>query len=166
MSMDETQKHDAVEASYKLAEDIIELLRPTAVVSCQCKTLGAWDEFNCETWRRAQNKLARDLCSSVSRAKNRETTKITCNTFQFWSVWGFHPRYHGFGKNKENEKIMIVLLEEVYGPCSSWKRNDLQELLLSELASALAELTSAIDDHCSAVQTVTNEFMQFVKEGH
>jgi hypothetical protein len=126
-------------------------------------TLGVWHDIRGQIWKPVGNRLARALCSSVRQAKNEETSKIVGDALSFWCLWSFHPRYHDFGKFKDDEKTMIGVFEDVYGPCASWKRNILPKLLLSELTAALSDLFKAVGDHCSAVQTLTQEFIRMVE---
>ncbi len=177
--MEETEKKEAMQASYALTEEILELLCPTAVVSCQCGTNGRWEwdqyaAFNRRIYDAAQNKLARDLCSKVCRAERQQATEIACPTFRFWYFWGFHPRYHDFGWKKELADILIQLFNDVYGPYSYWKNEVLPALELEaelEKKSALIELVSALDNlygvikkHRLVTTIVTTKLTQLVNE--
>lgn len=67
--MDVDRRWEAVEASYKLLEEIFDKLRPTlkVVVCCQCATRGRFKDDKM-IWRAAKNPLANQLCSSVKNA--------------------------------------------------------------------------------------------------
>lgn len=83
-------KWAAVEKSYKMTEDILRLLKPDVVVSCQCSTEGTWDK-RVVKWKCAWNTLARTLCSKEIYAKRGRTTKILVGLHAISMVYGVHP---------------------------------------------------------------------------
>ncbi|KAH9225561.1 hypothetical protein K456DRAFT_1852011, partial [Colletotrichum gloeosporioides 23] len=126
-AMDGDRRREAVEAAYKLTEDILAILQPKLIICCQCATRsGAWKEegdgahsTRRQVWEPAMNQLARQLCSSVRDAKNARATPIDIHGHTAWVIKGFHPRY---AKEKPSEKeVLVRLFKDIYEPCKLWK---------------------------------------------
>lgn len=161
--MDDEKKLEAIQASYALAEDILSFIRPKAVVSCQCATKGV-SKDNRVVWPVAQSQLVEDLCSSTSRAKDMEATKVVHGALEFWCFWGFHPRWHKFGEDKAKEQVLTRLFHDVYMPCSIWEQNVHPELLIVELKLVMEDMAKVMDKYQAMIELETNKFKQFVDE--
>ncbi|KAK2050126.1 hypothetical protein LZ31DRAFT_572342 [Colletotrichum somersetense] len=125
-TMDEETRWKAVEASYKVTEDILAIIKPKVIICCQCVTLGIWTETKTaddvkkrETWRPAQNRLARQLCSKILDAKAERATPVDFRGHRAWAVKGFHPGYRRI--NPGEEPAVKRLFAEIFHPCGLWK---------------------------------------------
>lgn len=121
MGKDSERTWDAVEKSYAMVEDILELLNPSMVVSCQCVTLGPRQRVNGRlkrTWEPARNELARDLCSSENYMGRGLTKKIQIGSNSTLCVYGVHPRRLKF-KGAMIPKLRGTF-KDVFVPCMCW----------------------------------------------
>lgn len=155
-AMDGETRWRAVEAAYGLVEEILKILRPGIIICCQCVTLGRRDSYRRETWRPAKSDLAQQLCSSISEAENRKAVSINLGGHTLWAVRGFHPGFHRFGKDKVWEDVLVQLFNDVYGPCSVWKRKVVVAKFLS-LVSGMKSTLSAMGSLLSVKEAVAQE---------
>lgn len=126
-AMDGTRRREAVEAAYKLTEDILATLKPKLIICCHCATRsGAWKEegdgahrTRRQVWEPAINQLARQLCSSVLDAKNARAAPIDIHGHTTWVIKGFHPRYAMV--KASDEEVLVRLFKDIYEPCKLWK---------------------------------------------
>lgn len=126
MDKDKQSTWDAVEKSYAMLEDILELLNPSVVLSCQCVTKEGQrrriDGRLKRTWAKADNSLARNSCSSQKAIKSGNTKEINIGSSSTLCVYGVHPRRLKF------EGSMIPELRgafmDVFVPCMRWFRKD------------------------------------------
>lgn len=126
--MDKDSQHtwDAVEKSYAMVEDILELLDPSMVLSCQCVTrLGQRKRINGRlktTWAPADNSLARALCSSQKDIRRGATKKIQVGSKSTLCVYGVHPRRLKFADTMIPE--LRGAFKDVFVPCMRWFRKE------------------------------------------
>lgn len=115
---------DAVEKSYAMVEDILELLNPSMVLSCQCIT--KWgrrqrvDRDWQTIWKPAGNGLAKTLCSSQKDIVRGGTKEIKIGSNSTLCVYGVHPR-----RLKFNDAMIPELrgaFKDVFVPCMLWFR--------------------------------------------
>lgn len=117
---------DAVEKSYAMVEDILELLNPSMVLSCQCITRwgrrqrvdGCWQT----TWKPADNGLAKTLCSSQRDIMRGASKEIKIGSKSTLCVYGVHPR-----RLKFNDAMIPELrgaFKDVFVPCMRWFRRE------------------------------------------
>lgn len=126
MDKESQRTWDAVEKSYAMVEDILELLNPSMVFSCQCVT--RWgkrqrvDRCWQTTWKPADNGLARTLCSSQKDIMRGATKEIKIGSNSTFCVYGVHPR-----RLKFNDAMIPELrgaFKDVFVPCMRWFRRD------------------------------------------
>lgn len=126
-------KWAAVEESYDVSEEILRLLQPDVVISCQCRTKG---DINTRTghvkWAQAKNQIARMLASSVQSTKRAEAAKISIGSHTMWMVNGVHPRSAHLTRIPLEE-----LYGEVYGACMEWFRERVADGLAALVATAV-----------------------------
>jgi hypothetical protein len=121
------RKDEAVERSYGMVEDILKCLKPSAVISCQCATLGTRERRTSggkveRTWEPAKNVLAGCLCSREYHAKRGWTKTIRIGTHYSLMVYAVHPRRLCF------EQAMVPVLrgvfKDVFEPCMTWYKKN------------------------------------------
>lgn len=156
--MDVDRRWEAVEASYKLLEEIFDKLRPTlkVVVCCQCATRGRFKDDKM-IWRAAKNPLANQLCSSVKNAMeglalpiylDGSTMPIGWDRYTLWGVQAFHPRYANFDPTSADGILLRQILERVFHPCVDWYR----EFFISSLLQLIDDFEETAPDRLRATR--------------
>ncbi|EJP62187.1 hypothetical protein CRV24_007073 [Beauveria bassiana] len=117
-SMSRQERANAMEDSYQMVEEVLSILRPRLIVVCQCVT--EYGRMNSDIWTRANNSLARKLCSSVSEARAERAVRVRHGMLDTWAIKGMHPMraIHQFNAGHEEEdEIMRALFRDIYSPC-------------------------------------------------
>lgn len=129
-------KWAAVEDSYDLSEEILRLLKPPVVISCQCRTKG---DINMRTgyvrWAPAKNQLARVLASSLDSTNRAEAAKISIGPDTMWMVNGVHPRSTNYSKILR--LTLVEMYHDVYGACMEWFHGRAADRLATLVATAI-----------------------------
>ncbi|KAK4031785.1 hypothetical protein C8A01DRAFT_21055 [Parachaetomium inaequale] len=118
--MDAERRSCAVEDAYLLVEEMLMILRPILIISCQCMTQGTWKSDGQEAWKRAGNDLARQLCSSIREARAHRAVAVDRGDLRIWIVRGFHPRRLHY--EPSFSPVLTKLFHDVYDPCERWRR--------------------------------------------
>lgn len=113
-------KWAAVEESYQATQELVKVLRPKVVVSCQCATEGRVSWNRVVTWASAKNTLAQDLCSSRKLMKRACAKVIRMEGHTMWMVYGMHPMRLEYSQDPTEETILKQVIKDVYGPCKLW----------------------------------------------
>lgn len=126
MGKDSQGTWDAVEKSYAMVEDMLEFLKPSLVLSCQCVTrLGQRKRIGGRlktTWAPADNSLAKTLCSSQKDITRGTTKKIKIGSNSTVCVYGVHPRRLKFKDTMIPE--LRGAFKDVFVPCMRCFRRD------------------------------------------
>ncbi|KAK1980114.1 hypothetical protein LZ30DRAFT_724164 [Colletotrichum cereale] len=138
-AMDETRRNEATEASYDLTENILAILKPEVILSCQCATLG-YSKAGQEVRRRASNLVAQQLGSSIKDAKAKRAAPINIKGHRAWVVKGFHPS--SLLRRPNDEPVLLRLFEEIYEPYTRWKRPAVIETLEQAINGIETSLSS------------------------
>jgi hypothetical protein len=129
----EGRKEEALSEAYDVTQNMLEMLKPNIILSCQCST-------SFSDWSTGGHLIARELCSSLKRAKNKEVRKVTINDHIINVVQAYHPssflRLNSGGRRKHHDpsgELLKGLFDRVYLPCAVWKGQ--QTLALKALSS-------------------------------
>ncbi|KAK2016893.1 hypothetical protein LZ32DRAFT_614785 [Colletotrichum eremochloae] len=137
-AMDDAKRWKAIQDAYNVTEKILASIKPKIIISCQCVTLGTYDNDGKEIWKRAENKVVRQLCSKVKDAKEKRATLIDIQGHGVWVIKGFHPRHISFDSSKE--PVLEGLFEDVFEPCRLWRNR----LVVAKLRKMIAKTTAQI----------------------
>jgi len=136
---EEGRKEEALSEAYDVTQKMLEMLKPNIILSCQCST-------SFSDWGTGGHLIARELCSSLKRAKNKEVRKVTINDHIINVVQAYHPRsflrLNGGGRSKHHDpsgELLKGLFDRVYLPCAVWKSQ--QTLALKALSSISTNAT-------------------------
>jgi hypothetical protein len=124
--MDAEKRSRAVEDAYQLVEEMLRILRPILIISCQCMTQGTWKADGKEAWKPADNDLARRLCSSVPKTIALQAVAIDSGDLRIWVIRGFHPRRLCY--KPDLSPVLTKLFRDIYEPCVRWRRGELQQV--------------------------------------
>lgn len=142
MDKESQRTWDAVEKSYAMVEDILEFLKPSMVLSCQCIT--RWgrrqrvDRSWQTIWKSADNGLARTLCSSQKDIMRGASKEIKVGSNSTLCVYGVHPR-----RLKFNDAMIPELrgaFKDVFVPCMRWFRRD-EKMATTPIGKGVRSLT-------------------------
>lgn len=115
-NQDPQRRSDAMERSYEMVEDILKLLQPSVLVSCQCATR-AWKRWGGRLVS-TNNTLAKCLCSSESGANNGLTRPVRIGSHDSLMVYAVHPC------RLIHEESMVPVLrgifKDVFETCITW----------------------------------------------
>ncbi|KAL4772409.1 hypothetical protein BDW60DRAFT_216430 [Aspergillus nidulans var. acristatus] len=82
------KRDELVQESFALTSASLALARPRVLISCQCCT-----KPDNETWGFFDNKLARQLCSSMEGARSGRIQELVVDEHRIQVVQGIHPNY-------------------------------------------------------------------------
>ncbi len=124
------KKDKAMAEAYDVTQKMLRLIQPSIILSCQCST-------SFPEWSPAGHVVARQLCSSIQAAKDREVKKVYLNNDTVNVIQGYHPS--GFLNNKGDRKahhdtfgyLLKGVFQTVYTPCANWKSQHLLDALAS-----------------------------------
>jgi len=130
------KKEKVMAEAYDVTQKMLNWIQPSIILSCQCST-------SFPDWSAGGHVIARQLCSSIRSAKNREVKKVYLNERTVNVIHAYHPS--GFLNNKGDRKVhhdtfgglLKGVFQTVYFPCANWKS---QHLIA---AFALSGTTSA-----------------------
>lgn len=117
---DPPRKFAAMERSYGMVEDILKLLEPKVLISCQCAT-APWKRVDGRMVR-TENTLATHLCSRESHAENGLTEKIRIGSSDSLLVYAVHPRRLCYKASMI--PVLRGIFKDVYEPCMTWFNRD------------------------------------------
>jgi len=132
-------KDKAMAEAYNLTQAMLRLIEPSIILSCQCST-------TFPDWSPAGHVVARQLCSSIRTAQDREVKEVYLNNRTVNVIQGYHPS--GFLNNKGDRKahhdtfgyLLRGVFQTVYSPCANWKS---QHLLAERAMSNTTKQTKA-----------------------
>ena len=78
------RKDEAISEAYDVTQKMLQMLKPNIILACQCST-------SFPKWDTGGHVVARELCSSMQRAKNKEVRKVTINDHIINVVQAYHP---------------------------------------------------------------------------
>lgn len=118
------KKEQAMAEAYTVTQEMLRLIKPNIILSCQCST-------SFSDWSAGGHVIARQLCSSIRSAKNREVKKVYLNERAINVIQAYHPS--GFLNNKGDRKahhdtfgnLLQGVFQTVYSPCGNWKSQHL-----------------------------------------
>jgi hypothetical protein len=141
---EEGRKEEALSEAYDVTQKMLEMLKPNIILSCQCST-------SFSDWGTGGHLIARELCSSLKRAKNKEVRKVTINDHIINVVQAYHPRSFlrltsgGRGKHHDpSGELLKGLFDRVYLPCAVWKS---QQTLALKALSTISTNARLKDEH-------------------
>lgn len=116
------RKEEAISEAYDVTQKMLQMLKPNIILACQCST-------TFPKWDTGGHVVARELCSSMQRAKNKEVRKVTINDHIINVVQAYHPssflRLKSGGINRRHHdpsgELLKRLFDRVYLPCAVWK---------------------------------------------
>ncbi|POS74001.1 hypothetical protein DHEL01_v207609 [Diaporthe helianthi] len=124
------RRFDAIERSYGMVEDILKVLKPSVLISCQCASL---NNMRTRVGRRlatTDNMLARCLCSNEADAKRGLTSTIQIGSANSLMVYGVHPR------RLSHKELMIPVLrgtfKDVFEPYMNWFKREEGKVQIAE----------------------------------
>lgn len=117
--MNAEKRSCAVEDAYQLVEEMLRILRPILIISCQCMTQGTWKADGQAAWKPAKNELARRLCSNVTEARAHRAVTIDSGDLRIWVIRGFHPRRLYY--KPDLSPVLTKLFCDIYEPCVRWR---------------------------------------------
>ena len=116
------RKEQALSEAYDVTQKMLEMIKPSIIISCQCST-------SFSKWGTGGHVIARELCSSMRRAKNREVRKVNISGHTINVVQAYHPSSflrldrcpNGKSHHDPSGKQLQDLFQKLYLPCGSWK---------------------------------------------
>jgi hypothetical protein len=124
------KKERAMAEAYDVTQEMLRLIQPNIILSCQCST-------SFPDWSAGGHVVARQLCSSIRSAQNREVKEVYLNGRTINVIQAYHPS--GFLNNKGDRKahhdtfghLLEGVFRTVYFPCGNWKSQHLIAALAS-----------------------------------
>jgi len=130
------RKEQAISEAYDLTQKMLQMIKPDIIVSCQCST-------SFSKWLAGGHFIARELCSSIKRAKEKQVKQVTIGDHTINVVQAYHPS--GFlNHNKDSRhhdprgELLEGLFEKLFLPCLSRKRR----LLVSTVSDAFSSTST------------------------
>lgn len=159
--MGPTGKETAIEEAYSVTEDILAVIKPKIMISCQCQTKGS------RNWPIAANHVASNLCSSVSGAQEGHVEVVTVGDHDIHVIQGFHPMHLLRQKDHfeyiTKETILKGLFRMVYTPCATWQRE--VEMLVS-IEAMLRSFISVLRYFQETVESVQTAMENMIDQGN
>ncbi|KAL4744733.1 hypothetical protein BDW72DRAFT_187924 [Aspergillus terricola var. indicus] len=109
------KRDELVQESFALTRASLALVRPRVLISCQCCT-----KPDNETWGFFDNKLARQLCSSLEGARTGRIQRLDVDEHQIQVVHGIHPNYV-LKHRPELESVLLSRFAQIFKPYGVWK---------------------------------------------
>jgi hypothetical protein len=114
------KKEQAMAEAYDVTQEMLRVIQPNIILSCQCST-------SFPDWSAGGHVIARQLCSSIPSAKDREVKKVYLNDRTVNVIHAYHPS--GFLNNKGDRKahhdtfgdLLKGVFQTVFFPCANWK---------------------------------------------
>jgi len=124
------KKQQAMAEAYNVTQEMLRLIQPNIILSCQCST-------SFPEWNAGGHVIARQLCSSIRGAKDRVVKEVYLNEHIVNVIQAYHPS--GFLNNKGDRKahhdtfgyILKGIFQTVYFHCANWKSQHLIATLAS-----------------------------------
>jgi len=132
--MYENEKDRAMYEAYNVTREMLQMIKPKIIVSCQCST------FNIK-WGGGTHEIARKLCSSMRGAENGEVNETYIEGHKIHVVQAYHPGgflNHSSREDPNGERLRRLLLR-VYRPCG-W------ELKWKEVEAKVASMNNFINE--------------------
>jgi hypothetical protein len=139
------RKDEAISEAYDVTQKMLQMLKPNIILACQCST-------SFPKWDTEGHVVARELCSSMQRAKNKEVRKVTINDHIMNVVQAYHPssflRLKSGGINRSHHdpsgELLKGLFDRLYLPCALWKT---QQITASKALSSISTIAAVQDEH-------------------
>ncbi|KAL3430026.1 hypothetical protein BDV09DRAFT_200042 [Aspergillus tetrazonus] len=109
------RRDELVQESFALTSASLALVRPRVLILCQCCT-----KPDNETWGFFDNKLARQLCSSIEGARSGRIQELDVDEHQIQVVHGIHPNYV-LKRRPELESVLMRRFAQIFEPYGVWK---------------------------------------------
>jgi hypothetical protein len=139
------RKEEAISEAYDVTQKMLQMLKPNIILSCQCST-------SFSKWGSGAHFIARELCSSIQRAKNKEVRRVATSGHIINVIQAYHPS--GFlrldrGRNRKSHhdptgEFLKGLFEKVYLPCVAWKN---QHIMASKSLTSISTDASVKDEN-------------------
>jgi hypothetical protein len=138
------RKHEAISEAYDVTQKMLQMLKPSIILSCQCSTRSL-------DWGTGGHLIARELCSSLKRAENKEVRKVAINDHLINVVQAYHPSSFlrsDSGRNRRHHdpsgELLKGLFEKIYLPCAVWKS---KQTLALKVLSSISTNATVKDEH-------------------
>jgi hypothetical protein len=139
------RKEEAISEAYDVTQKMLQMLKPNIILACQCST-------NFPKWDTGGHVVARELCSSLRRAKNKEVREVAINDHIINVVQAYHPssflRLKSGGINRSHHEtsgeLLKGLFDRLYLPCAVWKT---QQIIASKALSSISTNAAVQDEH-------------------
>lgn len=113
--MNENNKYHALNEAFQLTQDMLQLIKPNIIISCQCSTAAG------EKWGYVRHDIASKLCSSIPGAKSGQVIKTDIEGHAIHVVQAYHlaGRFKSGDHFDKNGEFLRRLLLRLYRPCNS-----------------------------------------------
>ncbi|ODM18172.1 hypothetical protein SI65_06043 [Aspergillus cristatus] len=109
-SLDRKERKARVKESFSLAIELIQKIRPSIVLSCQCF---ARYTYQYERWGWFTDPLIDVLSSSMSEAKQQRVPKVSIGDHTFHVIKAFHPAKISYEDGQEKQ-VIDNLLRDIF----------------------------------------------------
>lgn len=139
-------KEQALSEAYDVTQKMLEMIKPNIIVSCQCST-------SFSQWGSRWHVVARELCSSIRGAKEKEVKRVSISGHTVNVVQAYHPSGFLHLNRHRNRKahhdpfghLLDDLFRKIYDQCATWKSQHIMALKASA-ASSLNVSTNIVTD--------------------
>lgn len=139
------KNEEAISEAYDVTQKMLQMLKPNIILACQCST-------SFPKWDIGGHLVARELCSSMQRAKNKEVRKVTIDDHIINVVQAYHPssflRLKSGGINRRHHdpsgELLKGLFDRLYLPCAVWQS---QQIIPSKALSSISTDAAVEDEH-------------------
>jgi hypothetical protein len=138
-----TEKEKAIKEAYELIEDILVLLKPELVISCQCATKSLSSHFG-----KHASEFAQELGSSWLAAEQKQVVRFQYREYVFNIVKAFRPRSFMERDGKDahrREALLKETLTHFLAPCGKWKARIMILLQLEKMFTAWLEAITEME---------------------
>jgi hypothetical protein len=125
-------KEQALSEAYDVTQKMLEMIKPNIIISCQCST-------SFSQWGSSWHVVSRELCSSISSAKEREVKKVNIGGHTVNVVQAYHPSgFLNLNRHRNSRahhdpfgRLLKDLFQRIYTPCATWKSQHVMALKAS-----------------------------------
>jgi hypothetical protein len=134
------KKKQAMYEAYDVTWQMLDMIRPNIIVSCQCSTQYV-------EWGDCGHPIALSLCSSMVGARTGQIRKTDVKGHTIYVVQAYHPGgFLNYPNHEDPDGVRLrKLLHRLYLPCASWK----------EKQNPIDALIVALDNHIDAINKST-----------
>jgi hypothetical protein len=133
--MDENEKDQAMWEAYNVTWEMLQMIKPKIIVSCQCSTLD-------RKWGGGTHEIAKVLRSSIRGAGRGQVNETYIEGHKIYVVQAYHPGgflNHSSHKDPNGERLKWLLLR-VYRPCGWELKRKQVEALVAAMNSLINRL--------------------------